>query len=73
MIARLTFAATVSGLALLVAVPAFAANSPNRSQVVSMCVQKAQKQAPMRGDDTSVQQRRMALYSTCMRSQGMRP
>ncbi len=73
MIARLTFAATVSGLALIAAAPAFAANSPNRNQAVTMCVQKAQKQAPMRGDDTSVQQRRMALYSSCMRSQGMRP
>ena len=73
MIARLSIAATVAGLALLTAAPAFAANSQNRNQIVSKCVNRAQTQVPSRGDDTSVQQGRMAIYSSCMRSHGLRP
>jgi hypothetical protein len=73
MIARLTLALTVSGLALLTAAPAFAANNPNRNQIVSKCVNRAQTQVPSRGDDTSVQQGRMAIYTSCMRSYGLRP
>ena len=73
MIARLTLAAAVSGLTLLAVTPAFAARQMTRNEVVTMCVSKAQTQAPSRGDDTSVQQRRMALYSSCMRSHGLRP
>jgi hypothetical protein len=73
MIARLTLAAAVSGLTLLTLTPAFAARQMSRNEVVTQCVSKAQMQAPSRGDDTSVQQRRMALYSSCMRSHGMRP
>ena len=73
MIARLTLAAAVSGLTLLTLTPAFAARQMSRNQIVTMCVNKAQAQAPRLGDDNSVQQRRMALYSSCMRRQGMRP
>ena len=73
MIARLTLAAAVSGLTLLTLTPAFAARQMTRNEVVTQCVSKAQTQAPSRGDDTSVQQRRMALYSSCMRAHGMRP
>ncbi len=73
MIARLTLAAAISGLTLLTLTPAFAARQMNRNEVVTMCISKAQTQAPSRGDDTSVQQRRMALYSSCMRSHGLRP
>ena len=73
MIARLTLAAAVSGLTLLTLSPAFAARQMSRNEVVTQCVSKAQMQAPSREDDTSVQQRRMALYSSCMRSHGMRP
>jgi hypothetical protein len=73
MIARLTLAAAATGLTLLAVTPTWAANHMNRNQIVSMCVSKAQSQAPSRGDDTSVQQRRMALYSSCMRSHGLRP
>ena len=73
MIARLTLAAAVSGLTLLTLTPAFAARQMTRNEVVTQCVSKAQTLAPSRGDDTSVQQRRMALYSSCMRAHGMRP
>ena len=73
MIARLTLAAAVSGMTLLTLAPALAARQMTRNDVVTQCVSKAQMQAPSRGDDTSVQQRRMALYSSCMRSHGMRP
>ena len=73
MIARWTLAAAVSGLTLLTLTPAFAARQMTRNEVVTQCVSKAQTQAPSRGDDTSVQQRRMALYSSCMRAHGMRP
>ena len=75
MIARLTFAATVSGLALLTAAPVFAANSPNRNQIVSICVNRAQTQVPSRGggDESSTQQGRMAIYTSCMRSHRLRP
>ena len=73
MIARLTLAASICGLTMLTLTPAFAARQMNRSEVVSICVSKAQSEAPSRGDDTSVQQRRMALYSSCMRSHGLRP
>ena len=73
MIARLPLAAAVSGMALLTLTPAFAARQMNRNEVVTICISKAQTQAPSRGDDTSVQQRRMALYSSCMRQHGMRP
>ena len=73
MIARLTLAAAVSGLTLLTLTPAFAARQMTSNEVVTQCVSKAQTQAPSRGDDTSVQQRRMALYSSCMRAHGMRP
>ena len=74
MIARLTLAAAVSGLTLLALTPAFAARQMSRNEVVTRCVSKAQTQAPNRGgDDGSVQQRRMALYSSCMRQYGMRP
>ena len=73
MIARLTLAAAVSGLTLLTLTPAFAARQMTRNEVVTQCVSKAQTQAPSRGDDTSVQQRRRALYSSCMRAHGMRP
>jgi len=74
MIARLTLAAAVSGMTLLTLSPAFAARQMTRNEVVTQCVSKAQTQAPNRGgDDSAVQQRRMALYSTCMRSHGMRP
>ncbi len=73
MIARLTLAASLCGLTLLTMSPASAAGQMTRNQVVSQCVSKAQSQAPSRGDDISVQQRRMALYSSCMRQHGMRP
>jgi hypothetical protein len=73
MIARLTLAATVCGLTMLTLTPAFAAGHMARNQVVRMCVSKAQAEAPSHGDDTSMQQRRMALYSSCMKSHGMRP
>jgi hypothetical protein len=73
MIARLTLAAAVTGLTMLAVTPAFAARQMSRNEVVTMCVNKAQAQAPRLGDDNSVQQRRMSLYSSCMKRQGMRP
>ena len=73
MIARLSLVAIVSGVTMVTLTPAFAAKQMTRNEVVTQCVSKAQTQAPSRGDDTSVQQRRMALYSSCMRAHGMRP
>ena len=73
MIARLSLVAIVSGLTMVTLTPAFAARQMTRNEVVTQCVSKAQTQAPSRGDDTSVQQRRMALYSSCMRANGLRP
>jgi hypothetical protein len=73
MIAKLTLAAAISGLTLLAVTPAFAAKQMTRNQVVTQCVSKAQTQAPRLGDDTSAERRRMAIYSSCMRSHGLRP
>ena len=73
MIAKSGLIAIAAGLTLATAAPAFAAKQMTRDQAVTICVNKAQTQAPSRGDDTSVQQRRMALYSSCMRSYGLRP
>jgi hypothetical protein len=73
MIARLALAAAASGLTLLAVTPASAARQMTRNEVVSMCVNKAQTQVPSRGDDVSIQQGRMAVYSSCMRSRGLRP
>jgi len=73
MIAKSGLIAIALGLTMATVGPAFAAKQMTRDQVVTICVSKAQTQAPSRGDDTSVQQRRMALYSSCMRSHGLRP
>ena len=73
MIAKSGLIAMVAGLTMLPLTPAFAARQMTRNEVVTQCVSKAQTQAPSRGDDTSVQQRRMALYSSCMKQHGMRP
>jgi len=63
----------IAGASLAIITPTSSAVAATREAAIKKCIAVAQTQVPSSNDQDAVQQQRMSIYSSCMKSAGYRP